>query len=79
MGHADSRTTREIYTHTTKRMIDSALAAAAEALDEQVSPPIGSPRAEDAGFRDGLEKGRAWDLRCCKRAGRDSNPRPSDP
>jgi integrase len=37
MGHADSRTTREIYTHTTSRMIAEAVAAATDALDEALA------------------------------------------
>lgn len=43
LGHADSRTTREIYTHTTSRMNDAAVAAVADALEEALGSPIGSP------------------------------------
>ncbi|MGH8902731.1 MAG: hypothetical protein ACRDYA_13905 [Egibacteraceae bacterium] len=39
---ADSRTTREIYTHTTKRMVDAAISAAADALDEVLEAASGS-------------------------------------
>jgi len=61
MGHADSRTTREIYTHTTTRMVDSALAAAAEALDEVLDAasgsPIGSPDEHDVGIEETKTEG----------------------
>ncbi|MGH8897552.1 MAG: tyrosine-type recombinase/integrase [Egibacteraceae bacterium] len=52
MGHADSRTTREIYTHTTKRMMDAAISAAADALDEVLEAASGSP----IGSQDGQDK-----------------------
>jgi len=42
MGHADSRTTREIYTHTTSRMVDAAAEAVADALDEVLDGASGS-------------------------------------
>ncbi len=79
LGHADSRTTREIYTHTTSRMLDTAVSAVVEALDEAFGSPIGSPDArggngsEAGGGETAVTWGFGW------RAGRDSNPRPSDP
>ncbi len=63
MGHADSRTTREIYTHTMRRMVDSALAAAAEALDVASGSPIGSPDAHQEPNEWIAETGKARDLR----------------
>lgn len=52
MGHADSRTTREIYTHTTSRMVDAAAEAVRDALDEVLDgasgSPIGSLKASNA-------------------------------
>jgi hypothetical protein len=40
-GHADSRTTREIYTHTISRMVDTATAAVTDALDEVLDAASG--------------------------------------
>ena len=33
LGHADSRTTREVYTHTTDRMLEEAKEAVTEAVE----------------------------------------------
>lgn len=53
LGHADSRTTREIYTHTTDRMLQLAVQAAGEAFDEAFSAPNGSPNGSPEDEVDG--------------------------
>ena len=42
LGHADSRTTREIYTHVSERMMDHAVHAISEAVDRVVGDASGS-------------------------------------
>ncbi len=42
LGHADSRTTREIYTHVSERMMDQAVQAIADAVDRVVGDASGS-------------------------------------
>jgi site-specific recombinase XerD len=42
LGHADSRTTREIYTHVRERMMDHAVQAISDAVDRVVGEASGS-------------------------------------
>jgi len=59
MGHADSRTTREVYTHTPDRMVDAAIVAAANALDQVLDQAIGSPNGSQDSEDDDSETRRA--------------------
>lgn len=65
-GHADNRTTREICTHTTKRMMDAAIMAAANALDEVLGEaarsPIGSPDSSKNAQRKRRRVGKVADM-----------------
>jgi hypothetical protein len=53
LGHADSRTTREIYTYVSERMMDQAVQAISDAVDRVVGDASGSR----SGSRDRPEPG----------------------
>lgn len=51
LGHADSRTTREIYTHVSERMMGEAVQAISDAVDSV----IGNTNGSSSGSRDRSE------------------------
>jgi intergrase/recombinase len=70
-GHADSRITREVYTHVTARMLDGAadaierVAQSLHGLDVEEKGPELGPRPVEGPSKGGeLEQAKALDLRC---------------